>query len=117
LILFILAILLCTETSPIFIPNAEILVFPILIGLVIVFNLNPNGIFTKILGNKVLVYIGILSYSLYIWQQLFDNSQARVIHSDSVLLQVVVLFVIANLSYYLYESYFISLKRKFGKVS
>jgi len=117
LILFILAVLLCTETSPIFIPNTEILVFPILIGLVIVFNLNPNGIFTKILGNKVLVYIGILSYSLYIWQQLFDNSQARVIHSDSVLLQVVVLFVIANLSYYLYESYFISLKRKFGKVS
>jgi peptidoglycan/LPS O-acetylase OafA/YrhL len=113
LILFVLAILLCTETSPIFISNAEILLFPILIGLVIVFNLNPNGIFTKILGNKVLVYLGILSYSLYIWQQLFDNSQAWIIHSNSALLHAIVLFIVANASYYLYERSFLKLKNRF----
>ena len=117
LVLFVFAILLCTETSPIFVPNTEILIFPILIGLVIVFNLNSRGIFTKILSNKLLVYIGLLSYSLYIWQQLFDNSQARVIHSDSVLLQVAALFIVANASYYLYERSFLKLKKKFEKVS
>jgi peptidoglycan/LPS O-acetylase OafA/YrhL len=113
LILFILAILLCTETSPIFVPNAETLVFPILIGSVIVLNLNPDGLFTKILGNKVLVYIGLLSYSLYIWQQLFDNSQAQVIHSNSVLLQITMLLTVANASYYLYERPFLKLKHRF----
>jgi peptidoglycan/LPS O-acetylase OafA/YrhL len=113
LILFILAIFLCTETSPIFISNAEILLFPTLIGLVIVFNLNTNSLFTKILGNKVLVYIGILSYSLYIWQQLFDNSQIWVIHSNSALLHAAVLFIIANGSYYLYERSFLKLKHRF----
>jgi peptidoglycan/LPS O-acetylase OafA/YrhL len=113
LILFILAILLCTETSPIFLPNAEILVFPLLIGLVIAFNLNANSILTKILSNKVLIYIGILSYSLYIWQQLFDNSQAQVIPSNSALLQVTVLFIVANASYYLYERSFLKLKNRF----
>jgi peptidoglycan/LPS O-acetylase OafA/YrhL len=117
LILFVLAILLCTETSPIFISNAEILIFPILIGLVIVFNLNHNGVLTKILNNKVLIYIGILSYSLYIWQQLFDNSQTWIIHSDSALLHAIVLFIVANASYYLYERSFLRLKNRFEKVS
>lgn len=116
LILFIWAVLLCTDTSPIFIPNAEILVFPILIGMVIVLNLNPSGLFTKILSNKILIYIGLLSYSLYIWQQLFDNSQDRIIHSNLILLQIGGLFIVANASYYLYEKTFLKLKNRFEKI-
>lgn len=116
LILFILAVMLCTDTSPIFVPNAELFVFPILIGIVIILNLNTNGLFTKILSNKILIYIGLLSYSLYIWQQLFDNSQAWILHSNLILLQIGVLFIVANASYYLYEKTFLKLKNRFEKI-
>ena len=113
LILFCITVAICTEGSIFALRNAELLIFPILISSVIMLNLNPNNFFTRILSNKILVYIGVLSYSLYIWQQLFDNSDTWLIKSNSVLVHVVVLFVVANASYYLYEKPFLKLKKRF----
>jgi len=113
LLLFIVGMLIRTQSSYFFIENSDKYIFPFLISLIIILNLNPKSFFNYLLGNKILVYIGVLSYSLYIWQQLFDNSQNWLVHSNSVVLHFALLLIAANASYYLYERYFLGIKKRF----
>jgi peptidoglycan/LPS O-acetylase OafA/YrhL len=115
MIIFLVCILVSTKEFPFFIPYFQLFVFPILIALVIILNLNENSVFTKILSNKLLVYIGLVSYSLYIWQQLFSNSQTWLIKINSFPLHVLAMLVVANCSYYLYERPFLKLKKRFTR--
>lgn len=70
--------------------------------------------FTKLLNAKAVVAIGVLSYSLYIWQQLFLTPLI-----DSPLnkfpLNLVAAFIVANISYYLIEKPILGLKNKFQR--
>jgi peptidoglycan/LPS O-acetylase OafA/YrhL len=116
LILFALAILIRTNSSCLYLPYAQLLFFPVLIALVLVLNLNPNSLFSRLLHHRVLVYLGVLSYSLYIWQQLFDNAANWMISSGSLWLHLAVLFAVANISYYFYERPLLVFKRRFGRV-
>ncbi len=81
----------------------------IAIGMVIIVSIHySNNIWFKLLNTRLLNYIGILSYSLYIWQQLFFS-----VHLGSfgkAPLNIVLIFVTANCSYYLIERPFLSLK-------
>ncbi len=48
----------------------------ICLGILIVWiHNNPNSYLSKLLSNPILVYIGQISYSIYIWQQLFLTDQ------------------------------------------
>jgi peptidoglycan/LPS O-acetylase OafA/YrhL len=85
------------------VPYLTPVAFAILVGFVIVLNLQGNNVLTVILNNPILTKIGKLSYSLYIWQQLFTLNQpweGKFQYSDSILLNLVILFIVAFCSYY-----------------
>lgn len=98
------------------IPYFSSIVFAVLMGLVIVVNLYENNFLTAILSHPILVKLGILSYSLYIWQQIFTTQQpwaGRFKYSDSIALNMVLLFIVAFCSYYFFERRFLKLKSRF----
>jgi len=77
---------------------------------------NDNDFLGKILKSKILIKLGILSYSIYIWQQLFMYQQPwgnSFKYSDSLFLNIPVLFIVAYISYHFYEVRFLKLKNKF----
>lgn len=92
------------------------LVFSILIAWVIYLCLGSNDLLSTVLQNKILVWVGIISYSLYVWQQLFTHYQpwgTLFIGGSSLWVNIPALFAVACLSYYLYERKFLKLKEKF----
>jgi peptidoglycan/LPS O-acetylase OafA/YrhL len=68
----------------------------------------------RILNSRLFVHIGILSYSLYLWQQPFSNPD-----SSSVLgrfpLNLALIFVCAEGSYRIIETPFLNIRRKFDR--
>jgi peptidoglycan/LPS O-acetylase OafA/YrhL len=75
-----------------------------------------HNLFYKLLNIRILKYIGVLSYSIYIWHVLFTDKQYQPLPAicyDSPYLYLGV-FVIAFLSYNLIEKPFLRLKRKFA---
>jgi peptidoglycan/LPS O-acetylase OafA/YrhL len=54
---------------------------------------------TKLLNNQVLRFFGVISYSLYLWQQVFSAAPAHYL-VDSWLCVPPLMFVAATLSYY-----------------
>jgi peptidoglycan/LPS O-acetylase OafA/YrhL len=111
-VLFIIAVCLLDVLNW----NLLIYIFPFLISYVIILNLSDNNFFSSILKNRIMIKIGVLSYSIYIWQQLFTHNQpwkGYFKYSDSFLLNCILLFLIVYLSYTFYESKFLKLKRNF----
>lgn len=70
-----------------------------------------TGIVARLLGNPILQFIGTISYSLYIWQQLFTGAWVHY-SVNSWLLSFPMMFVLATLSYYGVERPFIKLGRR-----
>lgn len=95
-------------------------IFSIAIALVIFLCLINNSDFlSRLLKNKMLTTLGVLSYSLYIWQQIFLYKQPwanSFKYSDSLFLNIPALFIVAYLSYHFYELKFLKLKEKFKSV-
>jgi peptidoglycan/LPS O-acetylase OafA/YrhL len=94
------------------------LAISLLIGYLIVSNIIPErDLIFRILNSKILNTIGVLSYSIYIWQQLFTSA-------DSKLPKFMVVFpynlfcivAVSSLSYYFYESFFLRLKARYSKI-
>ncbi|MBD1383977.1 acyltransferase [Mucilaginibacter rigui] len=112
LLLLIVAILIHTETSTINIPHCGLLLFPLIIGIVIILNLDKASILTRLLANPLITYIGLISYSLYIWQQLFSSPGDRLIKSLPMWQNLILMSVIAVVSYHLVEKPFIRLKKR-----
>jgi peptidoglycan/LPS O-acetylase OafA/YrhL len=74
----------------------------------------PIGIGYRLLNNKILAYIGVLSYSIYIWQQIFFEKA----FNDSIAsfpINILMVFIVAFISYNLIELPFLNLKKKFNK--
>ncbi|MFP5436668.1 MAG: acyltransferase family protein [Bacteroidia bacterium] len=67
------------------------------------------------LNTKVLIHIGILSYSLYIWQQLFLTNQAS-FSVNKFPLNIIAVVIVAHISYYLIEKPMLNLKKKFKHI-
>ncbi|MGN6638123.1 MAG: acyltransferase family protein, partial [Mucilaginibacter sp.] len=93
----------------------------ILIAFVVLLALQPDTLLTKVFSSKLMVRIGILSYSLYIWQQLFVGSNPwqpwmRRLYGypmwQLIILKLVAAFFIAICSY-AFERRFLKIKDRF----
>ena len=67
-----------------------------------------NNFWFRLLNTRLLNYIGVLSYSLYIWQQLFFSHKLGTL--ASIPLNLLLIFIAANVSYYVIEKPFLKLK-------
>lgn len=84
----------------------------ICIGLIIIISINyENNLWFRFLNTPLMNYIGILSYSIYIWQQMFFSEHLGVL-SDFPL-NILYIFLAAILSYHFIEKPFLKLKDKF----
>ena len=118
LILFIAALAIHSIPYSTFWSYVCIILFDFLIGFVIILNLNPDNYFARFLNTPFMIKLGILSYSLYIWQQIFTYHQpwAHLFkYADSLLINLPLLFIVAYLSYHFYEKKFLKLKDRFSK--
>ena len=96
----------------------KIILHPILTGYVIYLTSTSEvKFFTSILESRFLSFIGTISYSLYLWQQLFLIKSSVYLNElgpfQRFPLNIVVVFVIAYCSHIFLEKPFILLGRKF----
>ncbi|MBC7400094.1 MAG: acyltransferase [Mucilaginibacter sp.] len=89
-----------------------------LIAYIIISNLSPGtDLIFKILNNKFLNLVGVLSYSIYIWQEIFTSDDGKLpFYIGTFPFNLIWIIVISALSYYFYESYFLKLKSKFSRI-
>lgn len=82
---------------------------------------NQTSLLVKVLENRVLVYIGSISYGLYIWQGYFLATGPYRAPGQTWPLTpeigVVLLAIVAPLSYHFFEQPILSLKRRLGVIS
>lgn len=100
------------------IPYLSAIISTFLITLVIGVSLNTDSFFTRILSNHLLIKVGILSYSIYIWQQIFTLKQPWAGHfkyAESLWLNLPALMLVSYISYTFYESKFLKLKKHFSR--
>ena len=77
--------------------------------------INPKTFLYRFLNTKLMIQIGLISYSLYVWQQLFLVPSD--LYVDKVTwsifpLNIVVVFLVAYISYYYFEVHFLNIKKK-----
>jgi len=117
LFIFVLAIFVRIPSSILFIQYFSEEVFAFLIGIVIILNLKGDNYLAKFLNLKWISFIGVLSYSLYIWQQIFTHEQPwshSFPGSGSVLFNLPLLILVGFISYHFYEKKFLLLKSRFS---
>jgi peptidoglycan/LPS O-acetylase OafA/YrhL len=90
------------------------LIISVFVGFIIVTISPKTNLVYRFLNLKPLSFIGILSYSIYIWQQLFLSNDARFPLSKYPV-NLIFLALIPLLSYFYYEKYFLKLKARFIK--
>lgn len=66
----------------------------------------------RFLNGRLIVHCGVISYSLYLWQQLFLNPSSPFTHP---VLSLVALVVLAELSYFCVERPFLRLRDRFAR--
>jgi peptidoglycan/LPS O-acetylase OafA/YrhL len=71
-----------------------------------------TGAAARVLNARAVVWIGALSYSLYLWQQPFLNRSSQAL-LNSFPMNLVAAFACAVASYYLIERPFLKLRRRF----
>ena len=71
----------------------------------------PKNWWYWLLNTKLFNYIGLLSYSLYLWQQLFTYKSDMFINKAPF--NILFLILAALFSYYIIEKPFLKLKEKF----
>lgn len=116
-VIFIIAAAIRYATVyPIYFVDIGIVLFSFGIAYVILLSLKSSSFFNLILNNSLMIKIGVLSYSLYVWQALFTHYfiwEGWFKFSDSLWLNLPILFLVAYISYNFYERTFLKLKAKF----
>lgn len=95
------------------------LIFSILIAFVLYLTTIKPDFLSAILSARVLVALGVLSYSIYIWQQIFLYKQpweGTFKYADSVFLNIPFLFIVSYLSYHFFEAKILRFKNRFKKI-
>jgi peptidoglycan/LPS O-acetylase OafA/YrhL len=95
------------------------LVISLVTAYIIITNIIPaNDVIFKFLNLKPVSFIGILSYSIYIWQQIFTSKDGKLPWIMVTFpFNIAFIVVVPLLSYFFYERYFLKLKKKFAKLS
>ncbi|MEO7458037.1 MAG: acyltransferase [Gemmatimonadaceae bacterium] len=75
----------------------------------------PEGRFGKVLNARPVVWIGVLSYSIYLWQQLFLNRDGAA-QWNAFPLNVILAFAAAIASYYLVEKPALRQRKRFQRI-
>lgn len=84
----------------------------ILIGIILLYSVfGHRGSWFRVLNSKILNYIGLLSYSIYLWQQLFIRGSKFWITLFPQ--NIIFTFMVALFSYYCIEQPFLKLKNRF----
>ncbi|WP_207422802.1 acyltransferase family protein [Desertivirga brevis] len=121
LLLFMLALLFNIKNSPLYLPYVSQWAGAILIALVILLNLASDNSLSRLLQTNKLRQLGVLSYSIYIWQQLFIGWYfylPGLRHFNQLPIYVLMIIkisfitVIAYASYCLYERQLLRMKEK-----
>ena len=81
----------------------------VLVGLL---HVDAGSLLSRLLNSRLAVLAGVLSYSLYLWQQPFTNS--LLVGTLSWQVRLLCLFIVAGLSYLLIERPFLRLKGRFS---
>jgi len=93
----------------------------LMIAIILAGNILPGrDLIFLLLNNKLMNFIGKLSYSLYIYNQLFTGPLAKgTWHSGNLpwYINALMLFGVAYLSYHYYESWFLKWKQRFKKLN
>ena len=77
----------------------------------------PSGWLGRLLNARAVVFVGILSYSLYLWQEPFMNPFLSLQHISTAFPYNLILTVLMALgSYYLIERPFLKLRSAFRPV-
>ena len=80
---------------------------------------NTRGITFKVLNYKPIMYVGTLSYSLYVWQQMFTCHQPwanSFQYGESLIFNLPLLAIAGMISYHLYERFFLKMKHQFSRL-
>jgi peptidoglycan/LPS O-acetylase OafA/YrhL len=77
--------------------------------------LNDKTRLGRTLNNSAVVHVGVISYSLYLWQQLFLKT-ANTTFTGTFPWNIMCAFLAAELSYYLLEKPFLRLRKRFSNV-
>jgi peptidoglycan/LPS O-acetylase OafA/YrhL len=89
------------------------LVTNLCIGLIVLTSITQKDYWYTLLNTKVFNYIGLLSYSIYLWQQLF-TADREYLHKIPLIVICLIIFVCANISYYVIEKPFLKLRKRYG---
>lgn len=85
----------------------------LLIALIMMYSVfGPEGIWYKILNNKFVNYIGLISYSIYLWQQFFFSPSEYLFNQFPI--NIICIGLMAVFSYHFIELPFLKLKSKFS---
>lgn len=93
-----------------------LLLFNIFTAVTIVANLHHQSIFTRILEQKLIARIGVLSYSMYIWQQFFTYKQPWASFSPlagALIPNLLMLILVTYVSYEYFEKPIIQMRQRF----
>jgi len=117
-LLFVLAAVLHTNI----VISLPVVVGQVMVAVMILINTTPyKGFMFDFLNSKVMRWIGVLSYSLYIWQMMFTllfpwaNLYPPI--TNSVWVNLVALFLVAYASYNFFEKPLLNLRKKFSRKS
>jgi peptidoglycan/LPS O-acetylase OafA/YrhL len=80
------------------------------IALLLLWAVRAEGVAGRILNAKPLVHLGVISYSLYLWQQLFANAEASPLGQFPI--NLIGCFLAAEVSYRLIERPFLRLRQR-----
>lgn len=85
------------------------------IGILMMYSVfGPQRLWFKFLNLRIMNFIGLISYSLYLWQQLFIYKSAHWFNQFPV--NIFLILVLATFSYYIIERQFLQLKKKFSNL-
>jgi peptidoglycan/LPS O-acetylase OafA/YrhL len=97
--------------EPLIIPLQRTITSLCAAGLIVSLGFFHSGVSYKVLNTKLLNYLGILSYSIYIWQQMFFSP--KLIPFSNLPYNFLFILITAAFSYHLIEKPFLSLKSRF----
>jgi peptidoglycan/LPS O-acetylase OafA/YrhL len=96
-------------------PQLNTLITPTIVNLAMVWLLDivmthPDSFPGRIVNSTPMIFVGVISYSLYLWQQPFLHKTSNVLQSFP--LNVVLAFALACVSYYLVERPFLRIRKR-----